>query len=129
MKPAILFAVAIVILSSFPVASRHDDAVAQESASMHGVAATDQAQARPSSASHGNGGFTAVDAGHCAAAQKQLAKREPDAPRASDSVVAKNAASRAACVSAEKANGSLQTGTPIHARTLTSKSSSLASSQ
>jgi hypothetical protein len=126
MKPAILLAIAIVILSSFPVASRHDDAVAQESASMHGVAATDRAQARPSSASQGNGGFTAVDADHCAALQKRLAKREPDAPRASEPVVARNAASSATCVSAEKANSALQT---VHARTLALKPSSLASSQ
>lgn len=122
MKPAILLAIAIITLSSLPIFSRHDDAVAQQNASMHDATVIGQPGASRSTDPHGDERSLAVDADHCAAAEMRQENGELHMLGANQSVAVRDkAASRPTCASAENSNGSLQTNTQ--------KISSLASSQ
>jgi hypothetical protein len=92
MKPAILLAIAIVMVSSLPLISRQDDAIAQESAS-----ASANAHANQSPAANANANAGGVEANGAAAADAQMqpvnaelvGKLDSKTAKAGDPVVAK----------------------------------------
>jgi hypothetical protein len=109
MKLAILLAIAIVILSSLPVVSHHDDAVAQGRDSIDAAPAAGQTQATEFADSHSDERSAVANANRCAP-EKQYGKDALDTPRVSHSAVAQNnVASHATCASADKPNGSMPT--------------------